>query len=84
MNFMNRDQLLRRIEQPNTNLTPGETKRAMQILLEMINELEARVESLRGSGSSKGSEAKDKASGTRGRGRPRKSNAEGSNEEGSA
>lgn len=84
MSFMDKNALLRRATQPNTTLTAGETKRLFQILLEEINDLKARYEGLCGSGSTESAEAKDQAPGTGRRGRPRKSDAEGADEEGSA
>ena len=82
--FMNNDQMMKRVTRPNSSLTPGEVKRCFQLMLERIDALEKQLESVRGPGTSESPKGKDSSSGTRGRGRPRKSDAEGSDEEGSA
>ena len=81
--FMNKEQLLRRLKSQAV-ITPNEYRALFQMMEERLSELEDRLESLGRPEASGSAEGKDPSPGTAKRGRPRKSDAKGSEESGSA
>jgi len=84
MSFLSKDAIMFRLTSGNVELTDGEVKSILNMLVEKTNEIERSIESLRRSESTEGSSGKDSSSGVRRGRKPKQNSGETSKDSGHA